>query len=168
MDSLFIKSFVAAFVVFALVAFFSFYQKTMPEVTLLSSSGSNYDDCEGKKRCLAVYLAPWCGHCRAAMPLVKEIQRKFKYNKSVGIKVVVGQDSIQNLNRYANEIGGMVLVDKDGKFYRGLGVSGVPYWAVWDQERLILETFSGRPSGGNTEKLVDYMINDQLSLGEYL
>jgi thiol-disulfide isomerase/thioredoxin len=67
------------------------------------------------ERCLTVFLAPWCGYCRAATPAVRRLKEHFDA-RGVHTRVVVGKDKETNIREYAAELGPEAIVDPDWEF----------------------------------------------------
>lgn len=112
--------------------------------TLSSQSGPSLATCSVKK-CLTVYLAPWCGYCRKATPLILEA-RKFLKKQGVETRVIIGMDQPQTLQEYALEFGPDTLLDLNG----ALNVSGVPHFYVSNASGEIIKEIGGLPYGAQS------------------
>src|SRR5207244_1518320 len=96
--------------------------------------------CPGAK-CLTVYVAPWCGVCRASSGLILALG---EYLKARGIetRVVVGKDRLDAVREYARTFGPKTLLDPDG----GVGLrGGVPQFIVTDPAGKVLKAMPGVP-----------------------
>ena len=134
--------------------------------SVLRASGP--DPCAVSEHCLAVYLAPWCPQCKQSAPLVEELRlAAARSNGRLGFKVIVGRDEPAALDDYARELGGTIFFDDDGAFYRQLGGNGVPTWVSWDSDGRIGGRMYGRPAGGPTPLLVEYL-GEELGLSDVL
>ena len=85
--------------------------------------------CRGSKGCLVVYVAPWCGPCRASLPgdvaLADHIARK-----GYETVFVVGMDEAADCLEMTKSIGRPARLDTDGQWARAAGVRGVPHFLV--------------------------------------
>ncbi len=72
-------------------------------------------------KCLTVYVAPWCGYCRAATPMLLKLRRYLK-DHGVETRFVVGKDETPALRAYAEIFGPDTQLDIDDS----LSVGGVP------------------------------------------
>lgn len=114
--------------------------------TLSSQAGPTLASCPTKK-CLTVYLAPWCGYCRKATPMIIET-RKYLKEQGVETRVIIGMDQPQPLQEYASSFGPDTLIDLNG----ALEVSGVPHFYVSNSSGEILKEVGGLPYGANGAK----------------
>ena len=99
-------------------------------------------------KCLTVFLAPWCGYCRAATPAIKDL-RTYLAGRGVGTRIIIGKDKPQALKEYADEFGPETLLDVDGDF-RFSG--GVPHFFVSRDGGEILLGRAGLHSDASPEK----------------
>lgn len=77
-------------------------------------------------KCLTVFVAPWCGFCRAATPAIRAL-REHLAARGVETRVVVGKDKPEAIREYAVEFGSGTILDLDGEF-RFTG--GLPHFFV--------------------------------------
>lgn len=97
-------------------------------------------DCAAKK-CLTVYVAPWCGYCRAGTPAIVALREHLRAH-DVPVRVVVGMDREENVRDYAREFGPETALDPGGS----VGVQGgVPHFYVSDGSGRILNEIAGLP-----------------------
>lgn len=90
-------------------------------------------------RCLTVYLAPWCGVCRASTELIKEL-RPWLAERGVATRIVIGRDRPEEVRDYALSFGPDTLMDPEGALpLKG----GVPHFLVSDEEGTILRSQPG-------------------------
>lgn len=93
------------------------------------------------EKCLNVYLAPWCGYCRAATPAILELREHLKA-RGVATRVVIGMDKLESVTDYARLFGGETALDPAN----AVGVSGgVPHFYVTDRAGKILRDVPGMP-----------------------
>lgn len=111
--------------------------------TLSSQSGPSLASCPTRK-CLTVYLAPWCVYCRKATPLFIKA-RKFLKQKGVETRVIIGMDQPQPLQEYASAFGPDTMLDLNST----MRVSGVPHFYVSNASGEILREIGGLPNGVN-------------------
>lgn len=77
-------------------------------------------------KCLTVFVAPWCGFCRAATPAIRAL-REHLAARGVETRVVVGKDKPEAIREYAVEFGSGTILDPDWEF-RFTG--GLPHFFV--------------------------------------
>ena len=94
------------------------------------------------KKCLTVYLAPWCPHCREAAPAVIAL-RDYLKDRGVQTKIIIGQDRPQALVSYAKQFGPDTLIDERG----AVAANGVPHFFVTDDAGKLLLDQPGIPAG---------------------
>ena len=93
-------------------------------------------------KCLTVYVAPWCGSCRAATPMLLKL-RRYLQDRGVETRFVVGKDEAPALRAYAEIFGPDTQLDIDDS----LSVGGVPHFFVSDSSGGIVKEVSGIPMG---------------------
>jgi len=85
--------------------------------------------CRGASGCLVVYVAPWCGPCRASLPgdvaLADHIRAK-----GWETVFVVGMDKPEACLEMTRSLGRPARLDPDGKWANAAGVRGVPHFLV--------------------------------------
>ena len=97
--------------------------------------------CLGEK-CLTVYVAPWCSTCHALNPMIISLVNQLE-SEGISVNVVVGKDSINEVESYAKKYPFDVLTDHDGRFYRKAKLKGVPYFAVTNVRGEIINDYFG-------------------------
>jgi thiol-disulfide isomerase/thioredoxin len=85
--------------------------------------------CLGAKGCLIVYVAPWCGPCKASLPHDRALADLVK-DRGIETTFVVGMDTLPKCQEMARAIGREVLVDEEGAWARKMGINGVPHFLV--------------------------------------
>ena len=93
-------------------------------------------------KCLTAYVAPWCGYCRAATPMLLAL-RRFLGEHDVTTRFVVGKDQLPALRDYAQVFGPDAMLDVNDS----LDIGGVPHFFVSDRNGVILKEISGVPAG---------------------
>ena len=117
--------------------------------TVSARQGESLASCP-TPRCLTVYLAPWCGYCRQATPMLVEMKKLLAGNTAR--RIIVGMDDPSPVGEYAQIFGGDTLMDPAG----GLRTSGVPHFWITNGEGGVLREVSGLPQVENAEQLADY------------
>jgi len=116
----------------------------LPDVRLPTYSAQespSLKSCPARK-CLTVYVAPWCHYCRESTPMLLGL-RGFLKTRGVETRFVVGKDALTALRGYAREFGPETLLD----VHDVLGIRGVPHFFVSDAHGVVLKEVSGVPSG---------------------
>jgi thiol-disulfide isomerase/thioredoxin len=113
----------------------------LPEISLTASNSNEavpLASCPTAK-CLTVYVAPWCPHCRNAGANILSLR---DYLKAQGIetRIVVGDDAEDEVDRYASSFGNGTLVDP-AKTFKFSG--GVPHLFVTEDGGRILKQLAG-------------------------
>jgi hypothetical protein len=123
------------------------------------------DPCLAKDYCIVTFLAPWCPACHGSLPFLLDLRSRASQQSNVGMKIIVGYDSQENLIKMANKIGGLVLLDENEAFVRGVGRTPVPAWWVIDKAGSILSKGTGLGvSGGSAEENFRYFVKRHLRL----
>ena len=85
--------------------------------------------CGGAKGCLIVYVAPWCGPCKASLPGDRALA-DFVKDRGIETTFVVGMDAMPRCAEMARAIGREVLVDASGAWARKMSIRAVPHFLV--------------------------------------
>ncbi|MCC6954335.1 MAG: hypothetical protein IT290_09475 [Deltaproteobacteria bacterium] len=127
------------------------------------------DTCEGKDRCVILYVAPWCPICHRNVAFFRELRRQLDGAPRVGVNYIVGNDRLMACEEFATEIGGKVFLDSRDEFEKISSFSSVPHFWVIDRERKILEDFSWTGShDSDVNGAVRSFIEKDLELGEFV
>ena len=103
-------------------------------------------------RCLTVVVAPWCGYCRAATPLLLELRALLK-KRGFATRFVVTMDEPRNLREYAAVFGKETLLDENSL----IRTRGVPAFLVSDADGTVLRSIAGAPQTGDAPAVADYL-----------
>lgn len=103
------------------------------------------------ERCLAVYVAPWCGYCRASTPLLKQL-RPFLRQQGIESWVIVGMDEVGELKAYAREFGADTLIDVS----KAIDARNVPHFYMVEKHGRVLKHVAGLPP--NPTDLVGWIL----------
>ena len=141
---------VIALAIAAVVAYSLLKTDPFPQVDLSPAPANEVssDPCIGKPTCVVVYMAPWCGYCKRAVPTVKELAKLWVDDPDRGIKAVVGsgrgnQNYVMAL-ALSPEV--YVSIDATQSLYRelqNLGFKGVPHWYRIDEQGHIAADVAG-------------------------
>ena len=93
------------------------------------------------ERCVNVYVAPWCGVCRATTDMILAL-RPWLAARGATVRVIVGRDRPDAVEDYARTFGNGTLMDPAGTLSL---LRGVPEFAVTDSAGRILNRFPGLP-----------------------
>ena len=115
----------------------------LPDIALpsLAASETRVNACPTAK-CLTVFVAPWCGYCRAATPAILGL-RDFLKGHGVTTRIIVGLDRPESVRAYARDFGPDTLVDTRQAWVLG----GVPHFFVSDASGRIVKEVAGVPMG---------------------
>lgn len=98
------------------------------------SSVIDGDPCEERQFCVVAYMAPWCPHCRNAVPALQSFARKSSDPKFPGLKVWVGAGEPDANREMAKAFGPHGFVDADETVARKFEVRGFPSFYVLDRD----------------------------------
>jgi thiol-disulfide isomerase/thioredoxin len=114
---------------------------TSVKLAALTPAAEAGDPCAKARRCVVVYLAPWCPACRQAKPHVKALRARLP--AGAAMKVVIGQAERSRSQEMAGEVGGAVFFDPDGDYYKAIKGTGIPYWMVLDADQHVTARMAG-------------------------
>ena len=111
-------------------------------IVLSSLSGESVDwsACAAPK-CLTVYVAPWCGVCRASTPFINAVVA-FLNARGLPARVVVGQGTPEQVAAYARDFGPGTLLDPGSRVPLA---GGVPQFIVTSADGAVLKRQPGVP-----------------------
>lgn len=96
------------------------------------------DPCSGRAFCAVAYLAPWCPHCKNAVPELQKMVAKAGQESSPGLKVLVGAGKPGENENMARVFGKSGIVDASGDKARQLSVAYYPTFLVVDREGTVI------------------------------
>ncbi len=128
--------FVAGIILFALGTAYKNHQVAQKkEAEYQRAVASKVDNCQNKKLCVVVYMAPWCPACKQVMPAVSTLLEKSKLSKEFGTKVYVGKGASQEENEaMAKKLGAGAEVDSNLEMHKKLNVGYYPAFFILDAE----------------------------------
>jgi hypothetical protein len=109
----------------------------LPDLALASATADGRADgsaeapvlCRGANGCLVVYVAPWCGPCRASLPGDAALADHIRA-KGFETVFVVGMDKPEACLEMTRSLGRPARLDPDGTWAKAAGVRGVPHFLV--------------------------------------
>lgn len=139
-----------ALAVVAMIAFFVLGKNPdMPREVLevhnqdeFSSVSGNVGGRCASRKCLTVYVAPWCPVCKALKPTIISMRDELEA-EGVEVNVIVGNDSLKATKEYASAYPFPTLLDADSKFYRKAKKKGVPFFLVSNNKGKIINDITG-------------------------
>jgi thiol-disulfide isomerase/thioredoxin len=97
------------------------------------------DTCGGKEFCVSVYMAPWCPHCKTALPQVQKMLALTQTGGKTGVRVVIGMGEPDKNEAMAKSIAKEgVVIDHDTSIAKKLNIRGVPSFIVLDKEGTVI------------------------------
>ncbi|TBR16776.1 hypothetical protein EPO15_18530 [bacterium] len=118
-------------------------ERLSAEPVVLASAGGEsvtWSSCPAAK-CLTVYVAPWCGVCRASTGFLKAFAEAME-RAGVPSRVVVGRGEPAAVADYAKAFGPRALLDPEGKVPLA---GGVPQFIVTAADGAVLKRQPGVP-----------------------
>jgi len=124
---------------------------------------------KGKKIFVVEFWATWCGPCRASIPHLTEMQKKFK-DKNV-VFIGVSDEEAATVKKFVEKMGDKmdytVVVDKDRKTSKGYMTAyeqgGIPTAFIVDKEGRVV--WLGHPMG-DLEKSLEQVVAGKFDLGK--
>lgn len=98
------------------------------------SSTVEGDPCQERQFCVVAYMAPWCPHCKNAVPGLQSFAEKSSDPQFPGLKVWVGAGKPEANKQMAAAFGPHGFVDADDTVAQKFGVRGFPSFYVLDRE----------------------------------
>ena len=122
---------------------------------------------KGKKIFVVEFWATWCGPCRASIPHLTEMQKKFK-DKDV-VFIGVSDEEVATVKKFVEKMGDKmdytVVVDKDRKtseaYMTAYDQHGIPHAFIVDKQGRIV--WNGHPMG-DLEKSLEQVIAGKFDL----
>lgn len=121
----------------------------MPRETLEVHNQDEFSSVSGKlggrcatKKCLTVYVAPWCPACKKLKPTIISMKNQLEI-EGMEVKVIVGQDSLKATKKYASAYPFPTLLDAEGDYFNKSKKKGVPFFLVSDSKGEIVSDLTG-------------------------
>lgn len=121
-----------------------------------TSKGNLRPICNINKSCMIVYLAPWCPSCTRVISRLPAMKAYLEKNTDSSLEVIIGYDSISNLEAFASKVGFEVVYDRGSFLYKQAGLKAVPSYFSVDQNLKIIAYSPGYL--GNIEATMAKMI----------
>lgn len=87
-------------------------------------------ECQNKKTCLIIYVAPWCGACHMFIERNLPLVTKMISQKEMGLLIVVGADTPEKTTEQAKRLGALATTDTNSEFMKKNKVEYFPYFIV--------------------------------------
>jgi len=127
---------------------------TLPDLLGQSVSLSSF---RGKKGVLLDFWATWCPPCRASLPTIAAIKRKYADQLEVlSLNQGEAPDKVKDFLS-SQDLDLHVLLDSEGAVGRAYGVRGIPTFVVIDKEGTIKGVFVGW-GGASTESEIAALV----------
>ncbi len=88
--------------------------------------------CKRGKTCLLIYVAPWCANCKAQTPNYLRLLRKYRGNRKIEIKLVIGQELKPRNNRKMAKdfpVNGS-SIDANSSIWKMFHIAEVPFYSL--------------------------------------
>lgn len=105
----------------------------------------------GASKCLTVVLAPWCGYCRSATPMLLRLREEAAARGAL-VRFVIGQDNPEGLREYASVFGRGTVLDERNV----IKPRGVPHFYLSDRSGAVIKTMAGAPPTEDAKLVADY------------
>lgn len=123
-------------------------------------------DVEGKPHSLAdfrgkyVYIdmwATWCAPCKAELPHLRALEKKFEGRNItfVGLSVDKDQAAWEKMVRSGELAGVQLLLGPKSQFQQDYNIGGIPHFILLDREGKIVNADMLRPSSEDTERILN-------------
>jgi thiol-disulfide isomerase/thioredoxin len=108
--------------------------------------------------------ATWCGPCKAQIPHLKKLEKKYRDKPVVFMSISV--DKEKNREKWKNyviskELKGVQIMDGkafESEVVKAYKVYSIPRFLIFDKEGRIVSTKAPRPSTGEVEKILDKLL----------
>lgn len=88
------------------------------------------ENCQSKKTCLIIYVAPWCGACQMFIERQLSPVSDMIAKKEMGMLIVVGADTPEKNSEHAKKLGALAGTDKNDEFMRKNKIEYFPFFIV--------------------------------------
>ncbi len=99
--------------------------------------------CRAAPRCVLVYLAPWSEASQESLSVVNKLREELDGDPDVGFAIVVGHDTPDRVQRYAESLGAHTWADEGDVALRAVGLETAPSWFVLDGAGKVLSRVEG-------------------------
>jgi len=122
---------------------------------------------KGKQVFVVEFWATWCAPCRASIPHLTELQKKFKDVAFVG----VSDEDVATVKKFVEKMGDKmdytVAVDKEGKtsaaYMKAYGINGIPHAFIVDKQGRI--AWHGHPMD-NLDQALEEVVAGKFDLAK--
>lgn len=97
------------------------------------------ESCDGREFCAVAYLAPWCPHCKSAVPDLVKMEARARDPKAPGLKILVGAGKPAENKKMAALFGKAGVEDPSGASAQALSVAYYPTFVVLDAKGLVVQ-----------------------------
>jgi thiol-disulfide isomerase/thioredoxin len=113
-------------------------------LTPARANAAGADACVGKRRCVVVFVAPWCPACKLSVGVIRAMMEHYSGPGEVGVKPVVGSGrSSVSMEEMADQLGPGTFLDPAGSIMRAAGEKSVPHWFVVDERGFLIKKVAG-------------------------
>ena len=117
-------------------------------------SRNRYHPCVGNRYCLVAYMAPWCPYCKQSLPAYEQMLKMASGTDQLGVTLVLSSagQGFRGADSLARRISGPVYRDRRDRAWAVVkrvsngSISGVPAWAIYDADGLLVSSSSGSVS----------------------
>lgn len=134
-----------------------------------ASPSFSYKDINGKTVTLEslkgkiVYIdvwATWCPPCRAELPALKELEKKYgEQMHFVSISCDQDKSKWEAMVKEKDLKGIQLHIGTDRSFMQAYAISGIPRFILLDENGKIIESDMSRPSNPETAKTLESLLN---------
>src|ERR1041384_829893 len=122
---------------------------------------------KGKEVVVVEFWATWCPPCRASIPHLTEMQKKFKDVRFVG----VSDEEVATVKKFVEKMGDKmdyaVAVDKERKtsagYMEAYGIGGIPHAFIVDKQGKII--WNGHPMSG-LEQVLEQVVAGKFDMSK--
>jgi thiol-disulfide isomerase/thioredoxin len=112
-----------------------YFSGSAPESTVSSVKNGMPASCDGKKYCITVFIAPWCGACRMSEPSFHALHKYLPTNRSdVGFGLIIGGASAAQNSQKQSELAPISSrKDDSGNIMSAKKIKAFPTWIATDE-----------------------------------
>ncbi len=131
-----------------------------PDFTAQDADGNSYSlgDFRGKYLLIDMW-ATWCGPCKAELPHLKALEKKFEGRNIafLGLSVDKDRDAWEQMVRSGGLAGTQLLLGPGSEFQQDYGIEGIPHFILLDKEGKIVNANMIRPSSEDAERILNQL-----------